>query len=356
MKIPMRTGCYISIFVICLFFSAGTALAAVGGIEAASGAVYVKAKGASVWSIVSKGLNVDIGDVIKTGSDGRALIILKDKTRLMLGNDTEVEVSEFFLGKGKRSAVYSVSTGKLRAVVAKFSGKSDIKVKTQTGVAGVKGTDFIVMNQGAANVYFGKEGHVEVSGGDDDSVKLTSNKMTENTSGASPIEPVKVEPGSSLAEVRAQLEAVTDVAAPVEWEKAGKLSEMLARWNINYGRYLAESKRYKEALDVFRIAVDLSANSTIQAEAHLGMGTVLALYMNDPKAALAEYNTVLVKYPELPFVGNALYSSAKINMDIGNKTEARRLFTRYLNEFPQGSHRESVEQLIRTLGAEDSRQ
>ncbi|OGQ56288.1 MAG: hypothetical protein A3J24_08620 [Deltaproteobacteria bacterium RIFCSPLOWO2_02_FULL_53_8] len=348
----MKAGCYLSIFVMLFFIGVGAAMAAIGGIEATSGAVYFKAKGAQSWGIAAKGVNVDIGDRIKTGSDGRVLLLLKDKTRLTLGNDTEVEVSKFLLGKKARSAVYSVSTGKIRAVVAKFSGKSDIKVKTQTGVAGVKGTDFIVMNQGAANVYFGKEGHVEVSGDDDDSVKLVSNKMTENTSGAAPIEPVTVEEGSPLAEVRAQLEAVTDVSAPVEWEKAGRLPEMLARWNINYGRYLAESKRYKEALDVFRIAVDLSANSRIQAEAHLEMGTVLALYMNDPQAALVEYNAVIEKYPELPFAGNALYSAAKINMDIGNKDEARRLFTRYLNEFPQGSHTETAQQLLRTLGAE----
>lgn len=352
MKMFMRSSCYIFILVSFFFLCASAVLADVGGIEATSGAVYFKAKGAVAWGVASKGSKVDIGDRIKTGSDGRALLILKDKTRLMLGNETEVEVTEFLLSKKKRSAVYSVSTGKIRAVVARFSGKSDIKVKTQTGVAGVKGTDFIVLNQGAANVYFGKEGRVEVSGDDDDSVKLVSNKMTENTSGAAPIEPVSVEAGSPLAEVRAQLEAVTDVAAPVEWEKAGRLPEMLARWNINYGRYLAESKRYKEALDVFRIAVDLSANSTIQAEAHLEMGTVLALYMNDPQAALVEYNTVIAKYPELPFVGNALYSAAKINMEIGDNTEARRLFTRYLNEFPQGSHRETVEQLIRSLGNE----
>jgi len=338
------------IFSFFMILSATSALAAIGEIQASSGSVYYKGKDKTVWALASKGIKVDVGDRIKTGTDGRALLVLKDKSRLMLGNETEIEVSEFLLTKKKRSAVYSVSTGKVRAVVAKFSGRSDIKVKTQTGVAGVKGTDFIVMNQGAANVYFGKESRVDVSGdGEDGTVKLVANKMTESTAGAAPIDPVKVEPGSPLAEARAQLEAVTDVAAPVEWEKTGNLPNLLARWNINYGRYLAESKRFKEALDVFRIAVDLTAISNIQAEGHLEMGTVLALYLNDPRSALVEYNTVIEKYPELPFVANALYSAGKINMDIGNKSEAERLFRRYLNEYPHGRHRETVEQLLRSL-------
>lgn len=350
MKMHARMGWSAVIFAFVFILSAGTAAAAVGEIGAASGAVYFKAKGGAAWGLAPKGGNIDVGDRIKTGSDGRALLVLRDKSRLMLGNETEIEISEFLLTKKKRSAVYSVSTGKVRAVVAKFSGRSEIKVRTQTGVAGVKGTDFIVMNQGAANVYFGKESRVDVSGdGDDGTVKLFANKMTENTSGASPIDPVNVEPGSPLEEARAQLEAVTDVAAPVQWEKTGNLPNLLARWNINYGRYLAESRRYKEALDVFHIAVDLTAISTIQAEAHLEMGTVYALYMNDPRSALIEYNAVIERYPELPFVANALYSAGKINMDIGNKAEAGRLFRRYLNEYPQGRHKETVEQLLRSL-------
>lgn len=350
MKMHVRMGWSAVVFALLFILSAGASMAAIGEIQAASGVVYFKAKGAAAWGLAPKKGKVDVGDRIKTGGDGRALLVLKDKSRLMLGNETEIEVSEFLLTKKERSAVYSVSTGKVRAVVAKFSGRSDIKVRTQTGVAGVKGTDFIVMNQGAANVYFGKESRVDVSGtGEDGTVKLVANKMTENTSGAAPIEPVNVEPGSPLQEARAQLEAVTDVAAPVEWEKTGNLPNLLARWNINYGRYLAESKRYKEALDVFHIAVDLTAIPAIQAEAHLEMGTVYALYMNDPRSALVEYNTVIDKYPELPFVANALYSAGKINMDIGDKAEARRLFRRYLDEFPQGRHRETVEQLLRTL-------
>lgn len=332
-------------FLICVSAAYGAA----GSVDATSGAVYYKAKGAAAWAIASKGRVIGTGDSIKTGADGRALLVFTDKSRLMLGNETELEITEFLIKARSRKAVYSVSTGKVRAVVAKFAGKSDIKVMTPTGVAGVKGTDFIVMNQGAANVYFGKEDKVEVSGGDGKKVKLSPDKMTENTAGGPPIAPVAVEPGSPLAEARAQLEAVTDVAAPVEWEKAGRLPDMLARWNINYGQYLADSKRYKEAMDVFRIAVDLTSVPGPQAEAHLAMGTVLALYLNDPQAALAEYNVVIEKYPELPFVANALYSAGKINMDIGNKTEAIRLFKRYRAEFPQGKHIMTVEQLLRTL-------
>ncbi len=321
----------------------------VGSIEAAGGTAYFRPKDSARWTVASKGLPLAEGDSVRTGSDGRLSISLEDGTRLNVGNDSELEITVFLLGKEKRSAVYTLSTGKLRAVVGRFAGSSDIKVKTPTGVAGVKGTDFIVMNRNEANVLFGKEDNVAVSGTDTASVVLAPGKMTENTRGNEPIEPVDVEPGSPLEQARAELEAVTDVNAPVQWEEAGSLPMILARWNINYGHYLADSKRYADALNVFQIAIDLSEAAYVRAEAHLERGTVFSRNLGEPRKALEEYMAVVDKYPLAPFFENALFSAGMIEMDLGEKDGALRLFKRYRQEFPEGMHRETVEMLINVL-------
>src|SRR5574337_109543 len=125
-----------------------------GSIEALSGAAYFRAKGSEKWAAAAKGAEVAPGDRVKTGNDGRLSIRFADGSRLNVGNLSELEITEYILKPRQRSAVYSLSAGKLRAIINKFSGSTEIKVKTPTSTSGVKGTDFIVMNQGQANVIF----------------------------------------------------------------------------------------------------------------------------------------------------------------------------------------------------------
>lgn len=337
-------------FVALMLGGPAAALASIGAISSISGSVYYKAREAAKWAVAAKGTGLNIGDRLKTGADGRVLLKFEDGTNLSLGNESEIEITEFLLKKDKRSATYTLSTGKVRALVNKFNGKTDIKVKTATSTSGVKGTDFIVMNQGNANVIFGEESTVDVSTPDKDkSVDLKAGAMTENTRGANPIEPVKVDPGTALADARAELEAVTDVSAPVEWEKTGKLPDILARWNINYGHYLADSKRFADSLDVFQIAIDLTSLAAIKAESYIERGTVLSRNLNEPQKALQEYMTVVDKYNVAPFAENALFSAGMIYMDLGDKENARKLFKRYLSEYPEGSHRPTIELFMKEL-------
>lgn len=349
----LLSGLFLPALLFLIAVGAGASLAADvpdGKVADLSGVVYFKGKGLLAWSIAAKGHELNDGDAVKTGSDGRAQLLFSDGTKLMLGNETEIEITKFLIKGKNRAAVFSLSTGKVRAVVRKFSGKSDVRVKTPTAVAGVRGTDFIVMNQGNANVMFGESGKVAAGGAEGgESVNLTSGTMTENTRGGVPIAPVTVEPGTPLEAARKQLEAVTDVNAPIEWEETGKLPLILARWNINYGNYLAESKKYKEALEVFQIAIDLTDSPDVRADAHFSRGTVFSMYLDEPAKALAEYEAVIEKYPLLPAVENAIYFSAKLNVALGRKEAAKKLFQTYLERFPMGRHRDSAETLMKTL-------
>lgn len=339
---------FLCVFSIILYFPAvvNAAVASVSGLD---GDVYLMEKGANRWTIAVKGSELDVGDTVKTGSGGRVTLYFADGSRLSLGNDSELRIKKFYLKRNKRKAVYSLSTGKLRAFIKGFTGRSDIKVRTPTSVSGVKGTDFIVMNRGKANVIFGEGGEVLVSGDDSGGVALTYGAMTENTSGTKPIEPVAVEPGSALEDIRAGLEAVTDVDAPVEWEKAGMLPDIMARWNINYGHYLADSRLFDKAMEVLRIAIDLTLLPEMKAEAHMERGSLLSRNLDDPRGALKEYAAVMDEYPVEPYLENAVFSAGMVNMDIGRKRRALNLFNRYLNDYPEGRHTGTVEILKRGL-------
>ncbi|MFQ5585818.1 MAG: FecR domain-containing protein [Thermodesulfobacteriota bacterium] len=332
-----------------LFASPLHASSPVGTIEKGSGANYYMSKKGKQWSVVKKGQSLFKGDRVKTGTDGRMEIGMEDGSRLTLGNETELEITQFLVGRHKRKGRIALVKGKLRTSITRFSGRTDIRVKTPTGVAGVKGTEFMVMNQGKANIFFGTEGQTGVMGNKGEEVSLRPDTMTENTRGHAPIEPVGIEPGTPLAHARDHLAAVTDVDAPVEWKEAGNLPIILARWNIKYGHYLADSGRYEDALEVFQIAADLTERAEVKAEAHLERGTVYSRNMGLMKKAMDEYLTVIRDYPKLPHVENALYSAGMISMETGDKRQAKSLFERYLREYPSGMHASTIKLLLEEL-------
>ena len=137
--------------------------------------------------------------------------------------------------------------------------------------------------------------------------------------------------------------------APVVWERVRDLPDLLARWNLNYGHYLADSTRFREALDVFEIAFDLTSLPGIKAEARLERGTVYSRNMNDPGRALSEYTDVIERYKNEPFLENAVYSAGLIKMEMKDRDGALGLFRRYIADYPSGSHRSTVEIFIKEL-------
>jgi hypothetical protein len=88
-------------------------------------------------------------DVIKTGADGRLSFILHDGTRVSLGPNSEMKLSQFAYepAQSNYGLVIDMAKGVLAYVsgkIAKFSPES-VKVRTPTGVIGVRGTKFAVL-------------------------------------------------------------------------------------------------------------------------------------------------------------------------------------------------------------------
>jgi hypothetical protein len=94
------------------------------------------------------GQAVNQADTLRTGADGKLGITLKDGTRLSLGQNTEIHLSEFGYSpaEGKLALVIKV----LRGVTSYISGRiaelspGAVKIETPASVIGVRGTHLLV--------------------------------------------------------------------------------------------------------------------------------------------------------------------------------------------------------------------
>ncbi|MCW8826754.1 MAG: FecR family protein, partial [Gammaproteobacteria bacterium] len=87
-----------------------------------------------------------VQDKLRTGRQSELIITMADKSRLTLGENSRIEISNYRT-EGEPNGVIEVARGRLRAFVSDlFSSRSEsFKVKTPSAIAGVQGTDFIVI-------------------------------------------------------------------------------------------------------------------------------------------------------------------------------------------------------------------
>jgi len=322
----------------------------IGKITELSGSVSYREKKDAAYQTAKKGVELKKGYWAKTGSDGWVVLTLADQSKLTLANNTELEITELIVSKNKKTGVFSMAQGKLRASVVKLAGeKVDYKIKSPTAVAGIKGTEFMMMSQGLANVFFGNEDSVEISGDTTTSKQLSVDTMVQNTRGYTPTDPIKVEPDTPLSAAKKSFEEITAAVPPKDWEVSGDLPNIIARWNINYGHYLADAGKYEEALYVFQIALDLTSLPEIRSDARLERGTVYARFLKNPEAALAEYLLVIEGYPVVPQRETALYLAGMTLYELGFKEQAKEKLLQYKKEYPAGKHISNVETILGVL-------
>lgn len=338
------------VIMFCLLLPALSNAAPVGRVTKLRGEVSFKSGATAPFQAAAAGQVVNEGNWLKTGKDGWVELTLSDNSRFTIANRSELEVQSFLVSPGAKSGSFALTQGKLRATVMKLAGQqTDIKVKSGTAVAGVKGTEFLMLARGPANVFFGNEGVVQVAGATDEAEPLPAETMTQNTRGYRPVRAVRVAPGTPLAQAKAEFEAVTGALPPAEWTDSDNIPNIIARWDINHGHYLADAGRYEEALQVFQIALDLTTLADIRADARLERGGVYGRFLNHPEAALAEYLLVLEEYPSSPKLETALYNVGQTLYEMGRNDLAKMRFQQYLKEYPTGRYRGNVETMLKVL-------
>jgi len=342
---------FLFIFILLLIYAIPSYSAgAVGKIHEMSGNVSYREKNNIPYQTAKKGTAVEKGYWIKTGTDGWAVLSLSDGSKLTLSNNTELEITEFVIGKNKKDGIFSVTQGKLRASVTRLAGELvDYRVKSPTAVAGIKGTEFLMMSQGQANVFFGNEGVAEISGDTITTKPLSVDTMVQNTRGYTPIDPVEVMPDTPLHTAKKDFEKITAAEPPKDWELSNNLPHIIARWNINYGHYLADSGKYDEAMYVFQIALDLTTMQEIRSDARLERGAVYSRFLRNPEAALAEYLLILEEYPKAPQRENALYLTGMTLYELRFNNQAKERMLQYKKEYPSGRYNGNVETILNIL-------
>jgi hypothetical protein len=94
------------------------------------------------------GLQLNPGDRLVTGKDGRMSLSFIDNTRFSVGPNSRIAVNEFQYDRTRQkgSFVTQVDRGSLAVVSGKIakSGQDAMKVRTPNTLLGVRGTKFIV--------------------------------------------------------------------------------------------------------------------------------------------------------------------------------------------------------------------
>lgn len=327
------------------------------------GEVSVTAAGSAKAALGKREQTLRAGDRILTGADGWAQILLPDGGRIVVTAGSEFIVRSH--DAKRRAGTFALQRGMLRASIPPSAKQpARYRFNTHTAVAGLRGTDFALMHQGPANVFFGNSGQVEVRALNArntpgaDARALTAATAVQTTRGLAPIEPIRIDPDSSLESARALLNAVT-TQAPESWVEAGKLPEIVARWNITYSRYLADAGRADEALHVLQVALDLTTSADIQADARLERGAVLGREPGGAEAALREYVEVLRLPTDAAEMRGrqeiALYMSALAQYQLKRHAAARASLQRYQADYPQGRYATRVDSLMRQLAPPDAK-
>lgn len=116
---------------------------------------------------VRVGDTVSIGDILRTKSDGNVEIEFVDNSLMKVGPRSRLGIDEYLykLEEDKRQASLKLYRGRTGFIVPKaiYSGSgSKFEMKTRTAVAGVRGTEGVLITDGIERVYV-KDGVIEFS-------------------------------------------------------------------------------------------------------------------------------------------------------------------------------------------------
>lgn len=118
-----------------------------GVLRVVKGDVQIKSSSNGETTKAKLGGQVFPKDVIITGKDSRAKIVMIDNNEINVSPESQIELQhyEYDPNAGKKEVLLNVIYGKVRSKVEqKYDGKTTkFQIKTPAAVAGVRGTDFI---------------------------------------------------------------------------------------------------------------------------------------------------------------------------------------------------------------------
>jgi hypothetical protein len=168
-------------------------------VAAAEGSAYIWRNGSSVQAVI--GAAVQMGDQLATGRPGRMKVVFPDDSVLTVSEDSRVTVDDqvFSADAGKARSVFGLLRGKVNAAVSEYyrNPGNSYEIKTETAVAGVRGTEFAMTfdPDSALTEVTGIHGVVSVRSLNDlegEGVLVTSNESTTVQRGQLPSAPKRI--------------------------------------------------------------------------------------------------------------------------------------------------------------------
>ena len=107
---------------------------------------------------------VHVGDTVDVAAGAKLKLRMNDGSVIAVASGSRVTIAEYRVGDGgeSRDATLSLGEGLLRAVVSTFKGPPHFEVKTATGVAAVRSTDWFIEAQPGATQVGVLEGRVSL--------------------------------------------------------------------------------------------------------------------------------------------------------------------------------------------------
>ena len=166
---------------------AAGAAAGIGIVERAQGMVAV-VRGAGIVPL-AVGDAVFVEDILRTGSDARALIVCRDGLQIAIGPATELALRRFAAAEGRLEAAFGLLRGITRLVGSLVGGESAIDLDTRTAVASVRSTEWIVESSAPGTAALAITGAVSVRSLAGGVVTLRAGEGTDVAPGAAPRAP-----------------------------------------------------------------------------------------------------------------------------------------------------------------------
>ncbi|MCH2534738.1 MAG: FecR domain-containing protein [Bdellovibrionales bacterium] len=118
------------------------------------------------------GSRVGAGEVIQTKGNSKAKIIFANGDSLNIGAGSSIVMPKPTAKKKQKETELKIIYGKIRSVISKKSPRNNLKIKTKTAVAGVRGTDvYVHHNLQKGTLVTVMRGKVEVSSAENKKIK-----------------------------------------------------------------------------------------------------------------------------------------------------------------------------------------
>lgn len=93
---------------------------------------------------LKRGDAVYVGDTVDVEAGAKLRLRMNDGSVISIGSGGRLTILAYRVGEESRDATLSLGEGLLRAVVSRFEGPPHFEVRTATGVAAVRSTDWII--------------------------------------------------------------------------------------------------------------------------------------------------------------------------------------------------------------------